>query len=105
MGDGINEEQMEELDDLESGTEVDIWDHKIAKDMRSVTEIFAELVTENQVIAPTGRILDASGQAVKTYTDGLPAKISFTMPATSEWFELEVAGQRIRQSVVIPTSL
>jgi hypothetical protein len=30
LGDNINESQMEELDDLESGTEVDIWDHKIA---------------------------------------------------------------------------
>jgi hypothetical protein len=31
IGDAINESQMEELDDLESGTDVDIWDHKIAK--------------------------------------------------------------------------
>jgi hypothetical protein len=100
LGSQVNEDQMEQLDDLDSGTEVDIWDHKIAKDMRTITEIFAELVSENQVVAPTGRILDGSGQVVKVYSDGVPAKISFTMPATSEWFELEVGGERIRQPVV-----
>jgi hypothetical protein len=102
IGDDINEEQMEELDDLDSGTSVDIWDHKIARDMRSLVEIFAEVVSEHQIVAPTARIYDSSGQLVKNFSDGLPAKVSFTMQATSEWFELEVAGQRIRQPVVLP---
>lgn len=101
IGEGINEGQMEELDDLDSGTPVDIWDHKIAKDMRALVEIFAEVVSEHQIVAPNGRIYDASGQLAKNFTDGLPAKISFTMPASSSWFELEVAGKRIRQSVVV----
>jgi len=100
MGDQINEDQMEQLDDLDSGTDIDIWDHKIARDMRTVTEIFAELVSENQIIAPTARVLDATGQVIKTYTDGLPAKISFAMPDTSDRFELEIGSERIRQSVV-----
>ena len=99
MGSSINEDQMEQLDDLDSGTEVDIWDHKIAKDMRTITEIFAELVSENQIVAPTGRIVDASGQVAKAYTDGVPAKIAFTMPATSDWFQLEIGGQKIRQQI------
>jgi hypothetical protein len=102
IGDGINEEQMEELDDLESGTNVDIWDHKIAKDMRSLIEIFAEVVSENQIVAPTGRIFDASGQVVKNFADGVPASISFSMPSSSDFFELEVMGQRIRQSIIRP---
>jgi hypothetical protein len=102
IGDDINEDQMEELDDLESGTDVDIWDHKIARDMRSLVEIFAEVVSENQIVAPSARILDATGQVVKNFSDGLPAKVSFSMPPMSDWFELEVSGQRIRQSVVIP---
>jgi hypothetical protein len=102
MGNAINESQMEELDDLDSGTDVDVWDHKIAKDMRSLVEIFAEVVSEHQIVAESGRIYDASGRLVKHYTDGLPAKVTFTMPATSQWFELEVPGQeRIRQSVVL----
>lgn len=99
LGESINEEQMEQLDDLDSGTEVDIWDHKICKDMRSITEIFAEVVSENTIVAPTARILDASGAVVKNYTDGLPAKIAFAMPAASAHFVLEVGGQKITQSV------
>src|SRR5262249_3722611 len=51
VGDEIDEGQMEELDDLDTGTDVDIWDHKIAKEMRAVVEIFAEVVDENQIIA------------------------------------------------------
>ena len=102
IGDDINEEQMEELDDLDSGTSVDIWDHKIARDMRSLIEIFAEVVSEHQIVAPNARIYDSSGQLVKNFSDGLPAKVSFTMPVSSEWFEIEVAGQRIRQPVVVP---
>jgi hypothetical protein len=102
IGNDINEDQMEELDDLDSGTEVDIWDHKIARDMRALVEIFAEVVSENQIVAPSARIFDASGQVVKNFSDGLPAKVSFTMPSSSEWFELEVSGQRIRQPIVTP---
>src|SRR5204862_7117760 len=34
VGDSINEGQMEELDDLDTGTEIDLWDHKIAAHMR-----------------------------------------------------------------------
>jgi hypothetical protein len=99
-GEKINETQMEELDDLESGTEIDLWDHKIAREMRSLVEIFAEVVSENQIVAPTARIFDASGQMVKNFPDGLPAKVTFTMPVSSPWFELEVAGRRIRQSII-----
>ncbi|MBC7910075.1 MAG: VWA domain-containing protein [Pyrinomonadaceae bacterium] len=101
IGEGVNEEQMEELDDLDSGTNVDVWDHKMARDMRTIVEIFAEVVSEHMIVAPSARLVDSSGQVVRNFSDGLPAKVTFTMPAASEWFELEVSGQRIRQSVVI----
>jgi hypothetical protein len=101
VGDQIDEGQMEELDDLDSGTEVDIWDHKIAKEMRALVEIFAEVVDENQIVAPMGIVFDSAGKVVKKFSDGLPAKVSLSLPAGSKWFELEVAGQRIRQSVVL----
>src|ERR1700722_19524631 len=42
VGPDVNEQQMEELDDLDTGTEVDLWDHKLAGEMRQVQEIFAE---------------------------------------------------------------
>lgn len=102
VGNEIDEKQMEELDNLETGTTVDIWDHKIADDMRGLVEIFAEVVDETKIVAPTGTIYDSAGNVVMKFTDGLPAKVTFAMPVASTWFELEVAGQRIRQSVILP---
>jgi hypothetical protein len=102
VGDGIDERQMEELDDLDTGTDVDIWDHKIAQEMRGLVEIFAEVVSENQIVAPTGTIYDSSGNIARSFSDGVPAKITLTLPPDAQWFELEVFGQRIRQTVIIP---
>lgn len=100
LGADIDEAQMIALDDLDTGTEVDIWDHKIAADMREITEIFAELVTDTMMVAPQGVIYAENDQAVARFTDGLPARVTFRMPATSHYFELEVAGQnRIRQTL------
>jgi len=101
VGDKVDEGQMEELDDLDTGTDVDIWDHKIAKEMRALIEIFAEVVSENVHVAPTGAIYDAKGGVVRRFSDGVPAKISIELPLDSPFFELEVAGQRIRQEVVV----
>ncbi len=99
VGNEIDQQQLEELDDLPTG--VDIWDHKIAEEMSGLIEIFAEVVDENQIVAPTGNIYDSDGNIVKKYTDGLPAKVSFSMNSHCQWFELEVYGQKIRQTVVV----
>jgi len=101
VGDKIDEAQMKELDDLETGTDVDMWDHKIAAELRALSEIIVELVGENRVVAPTATVYDAEGNVVKKFADGLPAQASFTMPAASAFFELEVGGQRIKQPVVV----
>lgn len=102
VGDEIDIRQLEELDDFATGTGVDIWDHKIATEMSALVEIFAEVVDENQIVAPTATIYDDSGKIVKKYTDGLPAKVSFPLPLNTQGFELEVYGQKIYQTVVIP---
>jgi len=102
IGEEIDEAQMIELDNLDTGTGVDIWDHKISKDMRYLGEIFAELVDENMIIAPTAAIYDSSGNRLVNFTDGLPAKVTFSMPAGSQWFELEVRNQRYRQTILLP---
>lgn len=99
VGDEIDESQMEQLDDLDTGTDVDIWDHKIAAEMRGLVEIFAEVVDENQLVCPRATILDPSGRAAKTFADGMPAKVTFRLPASADWFELDIDGQRVRQRV------
>lgn len=99
VGDEIDESQMEELDDLDTGTDVDIWDHKTAKELRAINEIIVELVDENTIVAPHATIYDASGNEVARFTDGLPAKVAFSMPSNSPHFELEVGDTRLKQVV------
>ena len=57
---------MEELDDLDTGTEVDLWDHKLAAEMRVLQEIFAEVVDKNARVADHGRILDPTAASSRT---------------------------------------
>ena len=75
---------MEELDDLDTGTDVDLWDHKIAAEMRQLQEIFAEVVDKNARIADKARILDPQGKVVKDYSD----------TGTAGYLEFEIAGRR-----------
>jgi hypothetical protein len=100
VGDSINEQQMEELDDLDTGTEVDLWDHKIAAHMRVLQEIFAEVVSKNARVSDTGKILDSQGKVVKNYSDtGVPAFLEFELPAGASHFVLDVEGQQIKQEL------
>jgi hypothetical protein len=61
LGQQVNERQLAELDDLDTGTGIDIWDHKLAATMRSLDDIFAEAVRENMRVASDGRVLDPNG--------------------------------------------
>jgi hypothetical protein len=100
VGPNVNEEQMEELDDLDTGTSIDLWDHKLAAEMRLLQEIFAEVVDKNARIADNGRILDAQGRTIKDYSDtGLSAYLEFEMPADAEYFTLDVNGNKIHQGL------
>lgn len=100
IGPDVNETQMEELDDLDTGTPIDLWDHKLAAEMRVLQEIFAEVVDKNARVADHGKILDPSGRVVKNYSDtGLPAYLEFEMPVGAEYFTLEVNNSRIHQGL------
>ncbi|WP_157368866.1 VWA domain-containing protein [Zavarzinella formosa] len=99
VGREADERQMEELDDLD--TEVDLWDHKLASEMRALEQIFAEVVDKNARVAPTGRILDPKGNVLKDYSDvGLPAFLEFEAPASAMYFTLEVPGFRLHQGLM-----
>jgi hypothetical protein len=98
LGHEINERQMEELDDLDTGTEVDLWDHKLAAELRILQEIFAEVVDKNARVADSGKILDARGNVVKNYSDtGVPAYLEFEIPLGNDYFTLDVNGNQINQ--------
>jgi hypothetical protein len=100
IGPDVNEQQMEELDDLDTGTAIDLWDHKLAAEMRLLQEIFAEVVDRNARVADRGRIVDPQGKTIKDYSDvGVPAYLEFEVPAGTEYFTLEVDGNRIHQGL------
>lgn len=101
VGADVDEAQMEVLDDLpdEMDLPVDIWDHKIAAEMRDLRDIFAEVVDENTIVAPSGRILDHKGQTAESYADGVPALLRFALPADATEFTMEVGGQRVTQKL------
>jgi hypothetical protein len=106
LGNDVNEKQLEDLDDLDTGTEIDLWDHKLAREMKQLQEIFAEVVDRNARVAESGRILDPQGRVVRNYADtGVPALLNFVMPAGALYFTLEVNGQRIHQGLADDVAL
>ncbi|MBD2176557.1 OmpA family protein [Pseudanabaena sp. FACHB-1998] len=105
IGKDVDRYQLQELDDFDTGLAIDLWDYKIASEMGNLTQIFAEVVNDNQIVAASGTIYDDAGNLVKTYRNGLPAKIDFAMKADAQWFELEVDNQRIRQPVRLDGTL
>ncbi|QDU18398.1 vWA domain-containing protein [Urbifossiella limnaea] len=106
VGEEVDEGQMEELDDMfeeselrdPAGNPIDLWDHKLASEMKSLHEIFAEVVSDNVVVADWGTVL-VGGRAVHTYADGLPARLRFTLPAGSTAFTLDFPGGRVTQDL------
>ncbi len=100
VGPDVNADQMEELDDLDTGTDVDVWDHKLASELRVLTQIFAEVVDKNARVSDSGKILDPAGNVVKNFSDtGLPAFIEFEIDENAAHFVLDVEGQQIQQAL------
>lgn len=112
LGANCDEGQMTVLDDLlddsnlldQEGNGIDIWDHAMAANMRSLTEIFKEVVSKNTIVAPSATFKDDKGAEVRSdhgFKDGLPALIEFELPADSRWFTLLLPdGKEIKQSLV-----
>jgi len=101
VGEAVNEDQMAILDDLDEthGALVDIWDHKIAETMRDLKDIFAEVVNENAVVAPMGRIYDDHGEMIKHYPDGVPTILKFDLPENADSFKLELPTGTVIQTL------
>lgn len=94
FGNEVDEDQLDELDDLETGTEIDLWDTRLASEMKQLEEIFAEVVDEGTILVPNdGLVKDSAGNVVKDYRDsGLPGVLEFVLPPGDPSFTLEVAG-------------
>ena len=94
LGDRIDKAQFDALDDLETGTELDLWDTKLAGEMKDLAEIFAEVTDPDHVLVPGGGIVrDSRGNVVADFRDrGLPEVLEFVLPFGEPAFELEIAG-------------
>lgn len=101
---------LEELDDLDEDPVYavegqDLWDHKITADMKSLDEIFAEVVSESTILCSNASVVDSEGRPVtplngESYSDGLPALLRFTMPAGSTSFTLSLPnGSTVTQDI------
>ncbi len=101
MGSDIDQTQLQELDNLDTGVGIDLWDHKIAENMHQLAEIFTEMVDESVIVAAQGRILDTAGSVVKDYRDtGVPALMEFTLPAGVTGFTLEIEKNQVTQRIL-----
>jgi len=101
VGGHIDEAQMQALDDLDTGTNVDLWDHKLANTMQHLAEVFTEVVDENMIIAEQGRVLDEQHNVLKDYRDtGLPAVLEFVLPKEAKAFTVEIGGNAVIQKIV-----
>ena len=100
VGHRVDESQMEVLDRLNTNTGEKLWDHKVAKDMRNLAEVFTDVVDEQVIVAPHGQILDGSGNLIKDYRDvGVPALLKFTLPAGTSAFQLQIGENSVLQPI------
>ena len=110
VGEQVDVAQMEELDDMfegsglkdPAGNDIDLWDHKLASEMRKIEEIFAEVVSEDATVAASGRVTNQAGVLCKNYPDGLPALLRFKLPPGSTAFTIDVPGGSITQDLTAP---
>lgn len=84
------ESRFNDLDDFESGTDVDVWDHKWVHELSDWNQIFIEMVKE-MPLGLGGQILDATGNQILA-RDEFNFGIEFTMPGNSPEFTLTLEG-------------
>ena len=109
VGEQVDEKQMAELDDMFEGTglkdpagdDIDLWDHKLASEMRHLKEVFAEVVSEKIIVASSGVVRDDAGRVAASYSDGVPALLRFTLPRGSRSFTLDLPNGRVTQPLEI----
>lgn len=97
VGDGVDEEQMEEICHEEYPGIGHLWCHRIAEEIGQVAELVAVLVDETMTVAAGGQITDDRGNVLKVYESRLPAVLEFQVPPGCKSFTLEVNGQRFTQ--------
>lgn len=97
VGSGVDEEQLEQICHEEYEGVGHLWCHRVAEEIKQVSELVAALVDESMSVADGGVITDDKGQVLKRYEGRLPAVLEFEVPEHCASFTLEVGGQRFTQ--------
>ena len=104
LGEEVDEEQLEVLDDMFDGTEVgeqgvDLWDCKLADNINELQEVWDE-VDFGITLPGYARIVDEQGQELQVYADAIPQRMEFNVPAETKFVTVEIAGQTIKQPLI-----
>jgi len=107
LGKDVDAAQLERFDDMFENSElegvIDIWSHGLVADIKDEDNIigilFGELMSEDVIVAPSGKVVDPDGNLVAQYSDGLPGKFQFMLPEGCSSFTLQVGGNEIVQDL------
>ena len=105
VGKQIDRGQLERFDDLFEGSDlnVDLWSTGIAYSMQDETDIlnvlYGELMNETTQVAPMGKVCDSRGEVLKSWPDGLPGKLRFTLPEGESKFVIITDEHKIVQDI------
>ena len=105
IGEEVDEGQLERFDDMfeGSGIEYDLWSSGLVASMQDEDDIlgviFGELMSEDNIIAPTGRVFDSSGRQLAEWPDGMPGKFRFTLPKGETEFVIRIPNQEVSQDI------
>lgn len=107
VGDEVDVGQLERFDDMYEGTalesDMDLWSSGVAADMQDEDDIlgvvFGELMSEEMIVADSGRVLDNQGNEVASFSDGLPGKFRFKLPSGSTGFKVSTPKGEVEQDI------
>ncbi len=105
IGEDVDHEQLERFDNMFEGSGIayDLWSHGLAASMQDESDIlnvlYGELMNEKTIIARRGRVEDATGRQLITWTDGMPGKFRFVLPRGQRSFTIITPDATITQDV------
>lgn len=105
IGAEVDQGQLTRLDNMFEGTGIkyDLWGSGLVQSMQTEDDIlavlFGELMTEETLVAESGRVELDSGQVVKAFQDGLPGMFRFNLPENETGFIVRAKGREIRQDI------
>lgn len=107
VGKEVDQGQLQRFDDMFEGTDlenrVDVWSHGMASSFQEEADIlsvlYGELMSEEMIVAPSGRVEDPQGQQLASWADGLPGQLRFVVPAGVTEFVIRTPHLSISQDI------